>query len=301
MAQNSKAIRKRIKSVASTKKITRTMEMVATSKLQRIQGRVLQSRPYMAAMKSLMEKISGSVESIGLLSPLFERRTPTKRVLVFVITANRGLCGGFTSNIVKMCRDHLDALREEGIEPTLWVAGKKGVSQLKFRGVDIDESRTDLTDNPTFAEAESIAAPMLAAFLDHTVDRVDVVYADFKSVGSQPPTATTLLPVGDTGSEDGDESGSEDEHGAGADQFIYEPSAAEILAELGPVYVKNLMYRMLLSSVASEQIARRVAMKNATDAAGDMEKNLTRDYNKARQAAITQEIAEIVGGVEAMK
>jgi len=299
VAQNSKAIRKRIKSVASTKKITRTMEMVATSKLQRIQGRVLQSRPYMAAMKSLMEKISGSVESIGLLSPLFERRSPTKRVLVFVITANRGLCGGFNSNIVRKCRDHLDHLRAEGFEPTLWVAGKKGVSQLNFRGVQIDESRTDLSDNPTFAEAEQVAAPMLAAFLDHTVDRVDIVYADFQSVGSQPPTATTLLPVGETDSDDDDES---DDGGAqGVDQFIYEPSAAEILSELGPAYVKNLMYRMLLSSVASEQIARRVAMKNATDAAGDMETNLTRDYNKARQAAITQEIAEIVGGVEAMK
>ena len=302
MAVNSKAIRKRIKSVASTKKITRTMEMVATSKLQRTQGRVLQSRPYMAAMSSLMEKLSASVESVGFLSPLFERRQPVKRVLVFVITANRGLCGGFNSNLVRKCRDHMAHLESEGLEPTLWVAGKKGVQQLKFLGFDIAESRTDLSDDPSFDEAEMIVAPMLTQFLDNTVDRVDVVYADFQSVARQPPVATTLLPVGDASDDDAADEGEDDEHSADSDdQFIFEPSATEILEELGPAFVKNQMYQMLLSSVASEQIARRVAMKNATDAAGDMEKSLTRDYNKARQAAITQEIAEIVGGVEAMK
>ncbi len=296
MPQNSKAIRKRIKSVASTKKITRTMEMVATSKLQRTQGRVVQSRPYMAAMTGLMEKLSGSVESVGLLSPLFERRTPIKRVLVFVITANRGLCGGFNSNLVRKVRDHLAALRAEGLEPTLWVAGKKGIAQLRFRGVEMAQSRTDLSDDPTFAEAEAIAAPMIEAFLTHDVDRVDVVYADFRSVSQQPPTAQTLVPAGLSAEGDEVETGQ-----ASLDTFIYEPSASEILEELGPVFVKNLMYRMLLSSVASEQLARRVAMKNASDNAGEMEKNLTRAYNKARQAAITQEIAEIVGGVEALK
>lgn len=297
MPQNSKAIRNRIKSVASTKKITRTMEMVATSKLQKTQGRVVQSRPYMEAMKGLMEKLSGSVESVGLLSPLFERRTPIKRVLVFAITANRGLCGGFNSHLVRKTRDHLDALRAEGLEPILWVAGKKGIAQLKFRGVPMDQTRVDLSDDPSFEDAEGIAAPMIQAFLTHDVDRVDVVYADFQSVSRQPPTAQTLVPVGLSAEGDEDETESK----TSLETFIYEPTAAEILEELGPAFVMNTMYRMLLSSVASEQLARRVAMKNATDAAGDMEKSLTQAYNKARQAAITQEIAEIVGGVEAMK
>ena len=298
MAQNSKAIRKRIKSVASTKKITRTMEMVATSKLQKTQGQVVQSRPYMEAMKGLMEKLSGSVESVGLLSPLFERRSPMKRVLVFVITANRGLCGGFNTNLVKKTREHLDALRAEGLEPILWVAGKKGIAQLRFRGVEMAHTRTDLTDAPVFADAEKIAAPMIEAFLTHEVDRVDVIYADFQSVSRQPPVAQTLVPVGLSAESDEEE---ETEDKSSIESFLYEPSAAEILEELGPVFVMNTMYRMLLSSVASEQLARRVAMKNATDAAGEMETNLTRAYNKARQAAITQEIAEIVGGVEALK
>ena len=257
----------------------------------------MQSRPYMEAMKGLMEKLSGSVESVGLLSPLFERRTPMKRVLVFAITANRGLCGGFNTNLVRKVRDHLDALRAEGLEPILWVAGKKGIAQLRFRGVEMAQTRTDLTDAPAFADAERIAAPMIEAFLTHDVDRVDVIYADFQSVSRQPPVAQTLVPVGLTAEGDEDET----EEKTSIESFIYEPSAAEILEELGPVFVMNTMYRMLLSSVASEQLARRVAMKNATDAAGEMETNLTRAYNKARQAAITQEIAEIVGGVEALK
>ena len=216
MAQNSKAIRNRIKSVASTKKITRTMEMVATSKLQKTQGRVVQSRPYMEAMKGLMEKLSGSVESVGLLSPLFERRDPIRRVLVFAITANRGLCGGFNSHLVRKVRDHLDALRAEGLEPTLWVAGKKGIAQLKFRGVEMAQTRTDLSDNPSFADAESIAAPMIEAFLAHDVDRVDVVYADFQSVSRQPPTAQTLVPVGLSAESDDDS-----ESKTSLESFIY--------------------------------------------------------------------------------
>ncbi len=294
MPESSKVIRKRIKSVASTKKITRTMEMVATSKLQRTQGRVVQSRPYMESLRGLMETLSSAVESIGL-SPLFERRNPVKKVLVLLITANRGLCGGFNANLVKKCREHLASLEDEGIEAELWVAGKKGVGQLRFRGYSMEQTFTELSDNPTFDNAEEMANPLIEAFLSAQVDRVDVVYADFQTVGRQPPTAQTLLPVGGTAqSEDSD---AVRELG----DFIFEPNATEILDELGPLFVKNLMYRVLLSSVASEQLARRVAMKNATDNAAEMQKALTRQYNKARQAQITQEIAEIVGGVEALK
>jgi F-type H+-transporting ATPase subunit gamma len=292
VAGNSKVIRKRIKSVASTKKITRTMEMVATSKLQKTQGRVVASRPYMAALTGLMEKLSGAIEQLGL-SPLFERREPVKRVLVLLITANRGLCGGFNANLVKAGRVHLANLEAEGVESVLWVAGKKGISALRFLGVEMANKITDLSDNPSFEEAEAVAAPLLEQFLTGEVDRVDLVYADFQSVARQPPVAQTLLPVG--------ASAEDEDAGASLGQFLFEPSPNEILDELGPAFVKNLMYRVLLSSVASEQIARRIAMKNATDNAGEMEKSLTREYNKARQAMITQEIAEIVGGVEALK
>ncbi len=295
MPQNSKTIRKRIKSVASTKKITRTMEMVATSKLKRTQGRVVASRPFTQSLRGMMESLAGAVEEVGL-SPLFERRDPVKRALVLVVTANRGLCGGFNSNLVRLCRNHLDGLRKDGIEPVLWVAGKKGIAALRFLRIEMAETRTDLSDNPKFEEAEALAAPLLHDFVTGQVDRVDVVFADFQSVARQPPVVQTLLPVGG----DIDDENSEEES-VRLGSFLFEPSPGDILAELGPTYVNTYLYRVLLSSAASEQIARRVAMKNATDNAGEMEKNLTRAYNKARQAMITQEIAEIVGGVEAMK
>ncbi len=293
MPQSSKIIRKRIKSVASTKKITRTMEMVATSKLQRTQGQVVASRPYLVALTSLVNALAGAVDSLGAF-PLFEQRDPVRRVLVLLITANRGLCGGFNTNLVRKGRDHLAALEAEGIEAELHVAGKKGIAALRFLDIDMAATMTDLTDNPTFAEAEALAAPLIEAFLRRDVDRVDLVFADFISVGNQPPTALTLLPAGS--------GGGDDDEAAGLDgEYLFEPSAKDILEELGPTYVKNTVYRVLLSSVASEQLARRVAMKNATDNADEMEKNLRRDYNKARQAQITQELAEIVGGVEALK
>jgi F-type H+-transporting ATPase subunit gamma len=297
MPGSSKIIRKRIKSVASTKKITRTMEMVATSKLQRTQGKVLASRPYQAAMKTLVEALSGAVERMGI-SPLFERRSPMKRVLVLLVTSNRGLCGGYNANLVRKAREHVKALEAEGIEVLLDVAGKKGVAAMKFAQVKVHETRIDLTDRPTFAEAEGVAAPLLKAFLDREVDRVDVVFADFRSASQQPPTAATLLPVG------GGEQKADDKDkkaGPSADEYLFEPSASEILKHLGGVYVTNAVYRMLLSAVASEMLSRRVAMKNASDNANDMERSLTRVYNKARQAGITQEIAEIVGGAAALE
>jgi F-type H+-transporting ATPase subunit gamma len=293
---SSKQIRKRIKSVSSTKKITRTMEMVATSKLQKTQGRVTASRPYMVALGRLMSSLSGAVEALAAF-PLFERRDPVQRVLVMGITANRGLCGGFNANLVRKVRDHIAELQAEGKEVVLHMTGKKGIAALRFLGVEMESARSDLSDNPSYEEAAEIAHPLLEAFLEYEVDQVDLIYADFVSLARQPPTVVTLLPVG------GDGAAVEEENGNGngyRPDFLFDPSPKELIEELGPTFVENTMYRVLLSSVASEQIARRVAMKNATDNASEMEKNLTRDYNKARQAQITQEIAEIVGGAEAL-
>lgn len=297
MAKSSKAIRKRIKSVASTKKITRTMEMVATSKLQKTQGRVIGSRPYTTTLGGLLEALSEAVGSLGNF-PLFEKREPTRRVLVLVLTSNRGLCGGFNSNLIRKAREHVAQLTKDGFEVVLHVAGKKGIAALKFLGIEMASTRTDLTDRPTYAEAESVGQPLIKAFLDRDVDRVDVVYADFRTVSQQPPTAMTLLPLGSATAKAADEPKTGAKPQA---DYLFEPAPADILAELAAIYVKNVLYRMLLSSVASEQLARRVAMKNATDNANEMQRALTREYNKARQAMITQEIAEIVGGVAALE
>jgi F-type H+-transporting ATPase subunit gamma len=298
MPGSSKLIRKRIKSVVSTKKITRTMEMVATSKLQRVQGKVLASRPYQAAMKTLVAALSSAVESLAI-SALFEKRTPVKRALVLLITSNRGLCGGFNANLVRKCREHVRHLESEGAEVVLHVAGRKGLAAMRYAKIKVHEGRADLTDRPTFAEAESVAAPLLKAFLDRDVDRVDIVFADFRSAGQQPPSAMTLLPIG---AGESAAPATDAKHAAApVDEYLFEPDAGEIFKSLGAVYTTNAVYRMLLSSVASEMIARRVAMKSATDNASDMERALTRSYNKARQASITQEIAEIVGGAAALE
>jgi len=294
----SKSIRKRIKSVGSTKKITRTMEMVATSKLQKTQGRVLASRPYQQGMQTLVTALSSAVESLAV-SALFEQRTPVKRVLVLLLTSNRGLCGGYNANLIRMCREHVRSLEASGVEVILHVAGRKGIAGMRFARVPVAESRTDLSESPTYAEAQSVASRLLDAFLSRDVDRVDVVYADFRSAGSQPPTATTLLPVGATAPAKDEKDGKAAR--AHADEYLFDPDAGAIFKALGAVYTTNSVYRMLLSAVASEMLARRVAMKNATDNASDMQHNLTREYNKARQAMITQEIAEIVGGAAALE
>lgn len=299
MAKSSKTIRKRIKSVASTKKITRTMEMVATSKLQKTQGRVVGSRPYTTTLASLLEALSSAVGSLGNF-PLFEKREPTKKVLVFVITSNRGLCGGYNANIVRKAKEHIAKLRDEGHEVVLHVAGKKGIAAFRFQGIEPAASRVDLTDRPTYAEAEGVGTPLIQQFLDHHVDRVDVVYADFRSASQQPPTVMTLVPLGSAAAS-ATSAGKKAAAQPSGESWLFEPTPAEILAELAGIYVKNVLYRMLLSAVASEQLARRVAMKNATDNANDMQKSLTREYNKARQAMITQEIAEIVGGAAALE
>jgi F-type H+-transporting ATPase subunit gamma len=295
---SSKIIRKRIKSVASTKKITRTMEMVATSKLARTQGRVLASRPYMQALRDLMARLGGSVEAIRAF-PLFEQRSPERRVLVLLITANRGLCGGYNSNLVRKCREHVRGLEADGKEVILHVCGKKGISALRFLGVAMESTRVDLSDNPTFAEAQALAGPLLDAFLSREVDRVDLVYADFQSLSRQPPVAATLLPVG--GEDEASGAPGVAAAAGSSDLFLFDPSPTAILEELGPMFVKNMAYRALLSAVASEQLARRVAMKNATDNANEMEKDLRLAYNKARQAQVTQELAEIVGGAAALE
>jgi F-type H+-transporting ATPase subunit gamma len=301
----SKAIRKRIKSVTSTMKITRTMEMVATSKLQRTQGRVVSSRPYMLALAELMRTLSGAVEAAAL-HPLFERRDTVRRVLVFLVTSNRGLCGGYNANLVRKAREHVRQLQAEGMEAVLFVSGRKGIAALRFQGVTMADTRTDLSDRPTVAEAEAVAEYLTTPFLEREVDRVDVVFADFRTVAHQPPVALTLLPVGG-----GDQPVEEPSAGASAaaegavppaqaHEYLFEPSAWEILEELGVQFLKSSVYRMLLSAVASEQLARRVAMKSATDNAKEMQRSLTRAYNRARQAQITQEIAEIVGGAAAL-
>jgi len=290
---NTKAIRKRIKSVTSTKKITKTMEMVATSKLKYAQDAVQASTPYSKLLRSMMAEVAARVEDRTAF-PLLKEAADPKRTLLFVMTSNRGLCGGFNANLIRLGRRTYQAEVAAGRAVTLYVAGKKGIAALRWLGVPVEKKYTDLPDKPTYPDAEKFADDLTGPFLRGEVDRVLVVYPEFKSLGSQPPTVLTLCPLS------GSSPASADAAAPGGAEFLFEPSPLAILERLLPLYVRLTVYRVLVSTVASEQIARRTAMKLATDNADEMVTLLTRNYNKARQAMITQELAEIIGGAAAL-
>ena len=291
MPVNTKAIRKRIKSVASTRKITKTMEMVATSKLKFAQDAVLSSAPYGNLLRSMMDEVASRVEDRSSF-PLLRTEDHPKRTLLFVVTSNRGLCGGFNSNLLRLGRRTVREEEAAGRRVAVYMAGKKGIGTFRWLGIPVEKKFTDLPDRPTYADAEGLAEELTGPFLRGEADRVLVVYPDFRSLGAQPPSVLQLCPLGGAGG-----TGKE----AAPAEFLFAPSPRAILERLLPLYVRLTVYRVLVSSVASEQIARRTAMKLATDNAEEMVTLLTRNYNKARQAQITQELAEIIGGAEALQ
>ncbi len=288
MPEQPKVIRKRIKSVTSTKKITRTMEMVATAKLKAAQQRVQSSGPYLENLRELMREIGSSGVDVSKW-PFFEVR-PGKRTLILLITANRGLAGPFNSNLIRLARDTYRAKVADGHDVRLFVAGRKGNAALRYQGFPVEKTFVnELSDRPTPEDAEFFLNELAGPFLADEVDEVLVVYPHWESIGRQPPTVMRLFPIApETGA------------GPAGPPPLFEPSAPEILDRLLPLYGRQLMYSVLAEAVAAEQVARRIAMKQATDNAQEMVTTLTRQYNRARQALITKEIAEILGGSEAL-
>ena len=280
-------VKRRIKSVENTRQITRTMELVATSKLKKASDRVQAARPYADAL----QEIVGGLYSPALSEkyPILRRPKEVSRAAVVLLTANRGLCGGFNSNLIKQARNLMEDLRAQGIETELHIAGKKGVAYFRFRGEEITTEKADVGDSPTVDDAEAIIAPVRERFENGQVDAVYIVSSKFKSAMSTPPHTRDLLPI------------SGDENASSADVYILSPSGDMILEQILPVYIRNAVYTALVENAAAEQGARRSAMKSATDNAGDVLEHLTRTYNRARQAQITQEIAEIVGGSAALE
>jgi F-type H+-transporting ATPase subunit gamma len=302
-------LRRRIKSVQSTRQITRTMEMVSTSKLKRAQDRVVGARPYAAALADVLGELYAPefAEDFPLL------RQPEggviRRAAVLLITSNRGLCGAFNANLIREARQRMRELEGAGAQVDLHLVGKKGVSFFRFTKRAAASARSDIGDRPTAAHAAELVEPLMQQFAAGTLDAVDVVFAKFNSAVSTPPTTLRILPVTPPGA-DGRMAGSADRktHSPSAHPairpsafFILKPSAPAILEKLLPLYVRNQVYRALVETAAAEHGARRTAMKNATDSAGEMLDILRRTFNRARQAQITQEIAEIVGGAEALR
>lgn len=276
----------------NTRQITKTMEMVATSKLKRATDRVIAARPYAAALSEIISE---------LYTPELAERFPllrqvdgkVARVALVLITSNRGLCGAFNGNLIRLAKQRMEELAREGAEVELHGIGRKGIGYFRYIGHRLASQRQDIGDKPTPGHAAEVTLPLMERFASGEIDALEVVFAKFNSPLSTPPTVMRILPVTPISP-----AGS----GRGVlGNYILRPSAEAILEAVLPLYVQNAMFRALVETAAAEHGARRTAMKNATDSAGEMIEMLRRTYNRARQAQITQEIAEIVGGAEALK
>ena len=283
----------RIRSVQNTRKITKTMELVATSKLKRAQDRVIAARPYAEALREVISDLITA--ELAERFPLLRRPVPPgkggpKRAAVILVTSNRGLAGGFNSNLIKEARRRIEQLEGEGYEVELVGIGKKGIGYFKYLGRRFASERVDIGDRPTADHAGDIVEPLIRAYSEGELASVDLIQAKFISALQTPPTTVRILPVEAPAAA-----------ATTARDYILAPSADAILEQLLPLYVRNAVYRGLVETAAAEHGARRTAMKNATDNAGEILELLKRTYNRQRQAQITQEIAEIVGGAAALQ
>jgi len=289
--QNPRILDKRRKSIRNIRKITRTMELIATARFKKAMDRA-------AAATAFTERITKRVADltrtgVEVSHPLLESPEVTKKATLLVITGNRGLCGGYNSNIIRAGVRRWEEMNKEVPETRLEISGKRGISAFKFRGYTADWTYTHFEDKPAYDEVDVLATRYLEEYLLGQLDRLDVVYMKFISASRQEVITETLLPLGQIAAEV-DEADSED--------VIYEflPSPESILEEVVPMSFKTKLFKCFLDAAVSEQIARMVAMKSATENANDLIKNLTQQYNRARQTRITSELMDVIGGVEAL-
>jgi F-type H+-transporting ATPase subunit gamma len=300
----SRQLKGRIRSVQNTRKITKTMELVATSKLKRAQDRVTAARPYAEALRQVIADLytPDLADRFPLLRqpPLPGKGGPT-RAAVILLTSNRGLAGGFNSNLIKEARRRIESLEQQGYTVDLFGIGKRGIGFFKYLGRKMALERIDVGDRPTAEHAAEVAEPLIAAFAAGELGSVDLIQARFISALQTPPAAIRILPVETPAGQRGSGAAEGEKPQGLTANYILAPSADAILERLLPLYVRNAVYRGMVETAAAEHGARRTAMKNATDNAGDILELLKRTYNRQRQAQITQEIAEIVGGAAALQ
>ena len=289
-------LKRRVRSITNTRKVTKAMELVASARLRRSQLRIESMRPYADRMLELMAGVSQAAGAVRL--PLLERREDVRKVAIVPVSADRGLAGGFNAQVIRRSL----ALQREAVgagQEVVWFStGRKAASTLRFRRLNVIQSWTGFSERPAYRDAQALAHAISEAFVNGEVDRVVVVYNAFVSALTQKVTVRELLPISQELLKQAGEA-EEDAPGHTPD-FIYEPEPQEILARLLPVYVETELYRALLESAASEQGARMTAMRNASKAAGELIDSLTLAMNRARQAEITQEILEVVAGADAL-
>lgn len=282
-------IKRRITAVKNTKQITKAMKMVAAAKLRKAQARMLEMRPYADKMNEVIASLSGDGEG---LHPLLVQR-PRKTVEIVVLTSDRGLCGAFNTNIMKAAERTIAKWKQENFNVSISVVGKKAFDYFKRRNVPLRNSWLGISGKMAYSDVQKIANDIIDSYSNETIDEVFLVYNTFKSVIAQETQVSKLLPLA--------KSEASEETAVASTVFIYEPSREEILDQLLPKNIEVQVYRALLESQASEEAARMTAMENATKNADEMIGSLTLQYNKARQASITKELMDIVGGVEALK
>jgi F-type H+-transporting ATPase subunit gamma len=303
---NLKDIRGRISSVKNIRKITRAMEMISAARLRKAEQRIEALRPYADAIRRMTARASQAADNIPNL-PILEEKEKVETVGILLITGDRGLAGPFNSQILRAGNARMRELRADGKEVLWYAVGRRGVSSLEFRQLEVGCSWTGFTDRPAFSDARQVADGLVAAYVDDKVDRVEVFYNGYISPVNQEVRHETLLPlqqadvIGGDDDEDSESGENGDEHIHDRALWIYEPDAEEILARLVPDYVEISIYRAMLESTASEHGARMSAMRNASDNAAELIDDLTLAANRQRQAEITQEIMEVVAGAEGLR
>ena len=286
-----RAIVKRLKAVKNIRKITRTMELIATARFKKAMDRATEAAAYTRKLSEIVADLSKA--DLSFSHPLLTQRTESKRTALLVLTSNRGLCGGYNGGVLRLVMNRLKEVRKSGEDLVLEVAGKRGINFLKFQGQTWDRSYTHFEDKPSFSEVEEVATRLSTDFINGEIDRLDVAYTKFETVSRQHPVLETVLPIGSLG-------GADAESSAGGVEYEFLPSPEDILAEIVPAAFKARLFKCFLDAAVSEQIARMVAMKGATENAGDMINTLSMQYNRARQSQITSELSEIIGGAAAL-
>ncbi len=288
-------LEKRRKSIRGIRKITRTMELIATAQFKRAMDRAAAASAYTRRITALVDNLARS--GLQVTHPLLEARPETKKAILLVLSANRGMCGGYNASLLRLAQARFGDLKKTVPELRVEISGKRGISAFRFRKNEPDETFTHFEDKPTFEEVDVLATRYLESFEAGRLDRLDVAFTRFESLSRQHAVVETLLPLSKP---EGAEEEEEEEESAARLEYEFLPSAESILQELVPTSFKVKLFKCFLDAAVSEQIARMIAMKTATENADSMIKHLTMVYNRARQGQITSELLEVISGAEAV-
>lgn len=292
-----RAIIKRLKAVRNVRKITRTMELVATARFKKAMDRATEAAAYTKKMAEIVSDLAGTLQSVSASNsfshPLLQSRETEKRGILLVLTSNRGLCGGYNGGVIRLAQQRMRDAVASNLELDVEVSGKRGISFFRFQKLPMAQSYTQFEDKPTFDDVDPLAKRYIEAFITGQIDRLDVAYTCFESMSKQRAVVETLLPVSKLPAAD---AGAKSEV-----EYEFLPSPEEILEEIVPASFKARLFKCFLDAAVSEQIARMVAMKSATENADEMIRSIRAQYNRARQSQITSELSEIIGGAAALE